>query len=62
MWLPPCPIEACKDTEPEWGAWTQADLGYIHLNKGINTIKLNPIASAATNLDYFTLYCETEIS
>lgn len=61
MWFPPCPIEACKKGEEEWGAWTAVDLGYIHLQQGENKIVLNTVSSVATNLDYFDLLCDTTL-
>ena len=62
IWLPPCPIAACGNGETEWGAWTAVGLGYIHLKQGENTIALNMVAGVATNLDFFDLYCDSQVT
>ncbi len=62
IWLPPCIIGACGKNEEEWGAWTAIGLGYIHLQRGENTIVLNTVSNVATNLDYFDLYCDCSVT
>ncbi len=61
VYFPPRTVEACKQGEPEWGTWTNINIGYLHLEKGENTIRINMVSNVATNLDYFDLYCDAEI-
>lgn len=62
IFLPPRPIDACGQNEKDLAAWTAVDLGYIHLTQGMNTIVLNMVSSVATNLDYFDLYCDAQLT